>query len=175
MLLLDQGLIPMWVLFLGLVSFMVGALSPVLVYIVSQVVLYGRPGLRNLLALPVLAAIGTGIAISNASAVWQAIRGKQSAFVRTPKAGNAGTSSYRAHAHSGVPEALCALWAFVGITVGYIGAHTWITPFLVIYLSGFGWMSWHCIVERRARSRHIASSSAQPVHIIQEPSGAQPA
>ncbi|MEK7411740.1 MAG: glycosyltransferase [Planctomycetota bacterium] len=175
MLLLDQGLIPMWVLVLGLGSFLVGAMSPVLVYIVSQVVLHGRSGLRNLLALPVLAAIGTGIAISNASAVWQAIRGKQSAFVRTPKAGNAGTSSYRAHAHSGVPEALCALWAFVGITIGYIGSHTWITPFLVIYLSGFGWMSWHCIIERRARTRRLAISTAQPVQIVQDSSGAQPA
>ena len=32
-------------------------------------------------------------------------------------AGAAKTSSYRAKAHSGLPEAICALWAIVGMTV----------------------------------------------------------
>jgi hypothetical protein len=153
----------MWVLLLGVLSFVVGASAPILTYIVSQITLHGKEvGWRNLRALPILAAIGTGIAISNAKAVLQAVRGKQSEFVRTPKAGSGGTSSYRARAHSGVPEMLCAMWAFVGISVGFIGEHTWITPLLAIYLSGFAWMSYHCIRERRARTRAAAAAMNAP-------------
>jgi cellulose synthase/poly-beta-1,6-N-acetylglucosamine synthase-like glycosyltransferase len=154
LLLVERGAVPMWVLMLGIASFVIGATSPIAVYVTSQLALHGKAGWRNLRALPPLAAIGTGIAVSNATAVWQAVRGKQSAFVRTPKAGGKGTTgSYRARAHSGYPEMLCALWAVLGITLGYIGHHTWVTPLLAIYLSGFAWMSWHCIRERRARER----------------------
>ena len=171
LLLVDQGSIPWWVLMLGVFSFLVGASAPIAVYIVSQLTLHGQKGWRNLRSLPILAAIGTGIAISNGTAVWQAIRGQQSAFVRTPKAGSSGTSSYRAKAHSGMPEAICALWAIVGMTVGFIGAHTWITPLLAIYLSGFAWMSFHCIRERRARMQPIL----KPVDLVDDDAVAQPA
>ena len=159
-------------LLLGMFSFVVGASAPILVYIVSQLTLHGHRGWRNLRSLPILAAIGTGIAISNGTAVWQAVRGKQSAFVRTPKAGSSGTSSYRARAHSGIPEAICALWAIVGMTVGFIGAHTWITPLLAVYLSGFAWMSYHCIRQRRARIKPV---QAGPAAQVVEETGGQPA
>ena len=171
LLLVDTGVIPWYVLLLGVFSFAVGASAPILVYIVSQLTLHGSKGWRNLRSLPILAAIGTGIAISNGQAVWQAVRGQQSAFVRTPKAGATGTGSYRAKAHSGIPEAFCAIWAIVGMTVGFIGAHTWITPLLAIYLSGFAWMSIHCIRERRARAAKIT----RPVVAVQEDVAAQPA
>jgi cellulose synthase/poly-beta-1,6-N-acetylglucosamine synthase-like glycosyltransferase len=92
--------LPLWVLGLGFSAFVVGAASPLTVYVISQFALHGRAGWRNLRYLPALAALGTGIAVSNATAVWQALRGKQSAFVRTPKQGAVGkakaTGSYRA-------------------------------------------------------------------------------
>lgn len=171
LLLVGTGVIPWFVLLLGVFSFAVGASAPILVYIVSQLTLHGSKGWRNLRSLPILAAIGTGIAISNGQAVWQAVRGQQSAFVRTPKAGASGTGSYRAKAHSGIPEAFCAIWAIVGMTVGFIGAHTWITPLLAIYLSGFAWMSIHCIRERRAR----AAKMVRPVVEATDDVAAQPA
>jgi cellulose synthase/poly-beta-1,6-N-acetylglucosamine synthase-like glycosyltransferase len=163
MLLVDHGSIPIWVLALGIGSFAVGACAPIAVYIVSQLVLHGRGGWRNLRVLPVLAAIGTGIAISNTTAAWQALRGQQSAFVRTPKAGSGGTSSYRARAHSGMPEAMCAMWAVVGMLVGFIGSHTWITPLLAIYLSGFAWMSFHCVRQRQRQRRAHQQAEPRPV------------
>jgi cellulose synthase/poly-beta-1,6-N-acetylglucosamine synthase-like glycosyltransferase len=174
MLAIKYEMVPMWVLMCGALSFVVGALAPIAVYIASQLVLHGRAGWRNLVSLPALAAIGTGIAVSNATAVWQAVRGRQSAFVRTPKAGAAGTSSYRARAHSGIPEAICAGWAALGIAVGYIGAHSWITPLLAIYLSGFAWMSFHCIRERRQRSRMAVAPVRGPAPVAAEPA-VQPA
>jgi len=175
LLLVETGAIPWYVLLLGVFSFAVGASAPILVYITSQLTLHGRRGWRNLRSLPILAAIGTGIAISNGQAVWQAVRGQQSSFVRTPKAGAAKTSSYRAKAHSGLPEAACALWAIVGMTVGFIGEHTWITPLLAIYLSGFGWMSVHCFRERRARAAAMVRPVPAPVTSATEEVAAQPA
>ena len=171
LLLVDSGAIPWWFLLLGMCSFLVGASAPIAVYIVSQLTLHGSKGWRNLRSLPILAGIGTGIAISNGKAVWQAVRGKQSEFVRTPKAGSSGTSSYRSRAHSGLPEAFCALWAIVGMTVGFIGAHTWVTPLLAIYLSGFAWMSIHCMRQRYARRK----PQAQPVLASVDETTAQPA
>ena len=65
------------------------------------------------------AAFGTGIAISNTRAAWQAFTGKTSPFVRTPKGGALGaksaTSSYKARTASGIPELCCAAWAGRGL------------------------------------------------------------
>nr|MBA3710732.1 glycosyltransferase [Planctomycetota bacterium] len=146
--------LPLWMLGLGLVAFLVGAAAPLTVYACSQFILYGRAGWRNLRHLPALAALGTGIAVSNSVAVWQALRGKQSAFVRTPKQGSIGGSkpagSYRARPASGMAELFCSGWAAIGLAIGCTGAHTWITPLLALYLSGFAWMAVYSIRERLA-------------------------
>jgi len=145
--------LPIWMLTLGLAGFLVGATAPLTVYAVSQFALYGKDGWRNLRYLPALAALGTGIAVSNATAVWQALRGKQSAFVRTPKQGAVGTKkpvgSYRAKSASGMAELFCAGWAALGLAVG-AEVHTWITPLLALYFSGFGWMAYFSMRERFA-------------------------
>ncbi len=156
--------LPIWMLMLGLCGFLVGAASPLTVYTISQFVLYGRQGWRNLRHLPALAALGTGIAVSNSTAVWQALRGKQSAFVRTPKQGSVGSSrptgSYRARPASGMAELFCSCWAALGLAIGCTGAHTWITPLLGLYLSGFAWMAYYSMRERQAFDRHAARADA---------------
>ncbi len=149
--------LPWWVLMLGFAGFLIGASSPIITYVTAQVVLNGRNGLRNLRNLPALAAIGTGIAVSNSNAVWQALRGKQSEFVRTPKGGNVGkgkvSSSYKSKAASGMAELFCCLWAAVGLALGFTGAHKWVTPLLALYFSGFLWMAIYSIRERLADER----------------------
>jgi len=137
---------PTWVLMCGFACFLIGASAPIATYIASQFVLYGWKGLRNLRQLPILAAIGTGIAVSNAQAVWEALRGKQSAFVRTPKAGGTTTikrmvGSYKAKGTSGMAELFCAGWAALAVAFGMSTSHTWVTPLLVLYFSGFLWMA----------------------------------
>ncbi|MBA2482712.1 MAG: glycosyltransferase [Planctomycetes bacterium] len=159
--------LPVWMLGLGLVAFLVGAAAPLTVYACSQFVLYGRKGWRNLRYLPALAALGTGIAVSNSVAVWQAFRGKQSAFVRTPKQGSIGsqkaTGSYRARPASGMAELFCAGWAAVGLGIGCTGTHTWITPLLALYLSGFLWMSVYSIRERHEFDARITERGPSPM------------
>lgn len=148
------GHTPAWVLMCGLACFLVGASAPIITYVTSQLVLYGRSGLRNLRHLPVLAALGTGIAVSNSQAVVQALMGRQSPFVRTPKGGSTAvgkaTSSYRARTVSGMAELFCAGWAAGAIGLGLTTLHTWVTPLLALYLSGFLWMAILLMRERFA-------------------------
>ncbi|MCB9462427.1 MAG: glycosyltransferase [Candidatus Eisenbacteria bacterium] len=61
-------------------------LSPSILYVVSQREAYADWKSR-LLILPVLVAVGVGIAVNNSRAVFEALTGKKSAFVRTPKHG----------------------------------------------------------------------------------------
>lgn len=139
--------VPRWLLMFGLLGFLVGAGAPLALYAASQFVLRGWGGLRRLRVLPALAAIGTGIAISNSIAVWEALIGRQSAFVRTPKQGT-GKGSYKASAASGIPELLCAGWAIAGLSVSIAGSHRWIAPLMLLYISGFLWVAWFSLKER---------------------------
>jgi cellulose synthase/poly-beta-1,6-N-acetylglucosamine synthase-like glycosyltransferase len=143
---------PAWLLTAGAISFLIGAGTPILLYIVSQFLLDRRQALRRLRALPALCAIGTGIAISNGIAVWQAIRGQQSEFVRTPKAGSVGVAkgagSYKPSQASGVAELCCSAYAAFGVGLALSGDYPWIAPLLAIYFSGFAWMGLAIIAER---------------------------
>lgn len=78
-------------LLIGLIF--VSTIAPSALYSYAQFRLNPDDGAKRLLSIPVLSLLGIGIAISNTRAVWQAIRGRQSAFVRTPKTGGASTAA----------------------------------------------------------------------------------
>ncbi|NBC10218.1 MAG: glycosyltransferase [Planctomycetes bacterium] len=71
---------------IGLSMFALGTISATAFYITSQRA-QGRSGLKALLQVPLLMAIGVGIALNNAAACLEALFGHQSDFVRTPKYG----------------------------------------------------------------------------------------
>lgn len=125
-----------WVLGLGALAFVIGVSAPIITYIVSQYLLRDRAWYRTLARIPLLAAIGTGIAISNSRAVAEAWRGVVSPFVRTPKRG-ARQGSYRAATSTGLPELLAGCWAVVGVIASLSIGRPWATPLLLIYTSGF--------------------------------------
>lgn len=152
--------VPKAILALGLVCFIVGAATPPITYLTAQLVLHGLPGLKHMALLPALAAFGTGIAISNTRAAWQAFTGKTSPFVRTPKGGalgaKSGTSSYKARTASGIPELCCAAWAALALIVGFEFHPWWVSPLLFVYCSGFLWMAVQTMREARAHGPAIA-------------------
>ncbi len=141
--------LPQVALAFGAVLLLAGMVAPLVLYGVGQAVL-GRPR-RRILALPVLAALGTGLAISNTRAAWEAFRGRSSPFLRTPKHGS-GTGSYRAEPASGLPELLAALWGLFGLHVAWAGRSPWLEPILALYVLGFthhgGRLFWGRIAER---------------------------
>jgi cellulose synthase/poly-beta-1,6-N-acetylglucosamine synthase-like glycosyltransferase len=98
----------------------------------------------QLTILPVVIAGGMGIAVNNTVAVIEALRGRPSGFIRTPKyrivdrSGHWRDKHYRAPA-SQLWRAELAFAAYVATAVVYAVAtgHFAILPFLVLYLAGF--------------------------------------
>ncbi len=112
-------------------------LAPNALYIVSQKAAYGDWH-RRVVYLPMLVVVGVGVAISNSQAVLEALFGKQSEFVRTPKRGD------RPIKHYGISFPWLAL---VELGLGcycafslnhYLMAGKYLVgPFLAIYTFGF--------------------------------------
>jgi hypothetical protein len=126
--------------------FVLGAGAPFILYTSSQIVLHGWRGLKHLRALPLLTAMGTGIAVSNSVAAWQALRGITSPFIRTPKQGTS-TGSYRSQAANGWPELIVAVWSISGLIAGFTWSHAWVSPLLWLYTGGFAWIGWRTLRE----------------------------
>src|SRR5205814_8780629 len=72
-------------LYIDIPLFLASTFSISSIYLVSQRELFPRTWPRALLSLPVLMALGIGLTVTNTIAVLEALIGKQTAFVRTPK------------------------------------------------------------------------------------------
>lgn len=81
----------------GWANVLVGGLSlaPSIFYATGQCLLHEKWAIR-LLRLPFLILAGIGLALSNSIAVYEALSGKRSAFLRTPKQGQSVRRRYRA-------------------------------------------------------------------------------
>jgi hypothetical protein len=92
---------------------------------------------KRILELPLLMILGVGVAINNSKAVLEALLGKSSEFVRTPKSGEAPILDYVAKVPKWVLFEL-----FLGIYCGALWLQrlsemSWFSPFVLIYALGF--------------------------------------
>jgi cellulose synthase/poly-beta-1,6-N-acetylglucosamine synthase-like glycosyltransferase len=160
--------LPMALAYLGFAS-----LGPPLVYALSQWELY--PDWRyRLLYFPILALLGTGIALNNTRAVVEALRGDGGAFARTPKfhlQGNDGRwadSAYRLPlGWTTLGEVLLALYALATVIAAWQAGNLYAIPFTLLYLGGFGltaslemWQAWQGW-RQRPRQREALGSGAR--------------
>jgi cellulose synthase/poly-beta-1,6-N-acetylglucosamine synthase-like glycosyltransferase len=126
-------------------------LAPNTMYVVSQRSAY-PDWLRRVALLPALSILGVGTAISNTRAVIEAIVGRPSAFVRTPKRGERTAKEYRVRLPGvAVAEVAMGLYCLVSLMTYLSQAKYLVGPFLAVYTLGFtsvGWLSLH-----HARSR----------------------
>ncbi len=119
---------------LGLAAFI-----PPLMVLWSQIRL-GRPWLKRWINYPVLFLVGIGLAVNNSAAIWEALIGRQSAFVRTPKFSSADQkkSDYALSVDwAAWVEAALALYA---LATGIIAVREapLLAPFIFIYAAGYG-------------------------------------
>jgi cellulose synthase/poly-beta-1,6-N-acetylglucosamine synthase-like glycosyltransferase len=116
---------------------LLSALAPLVLYAAAQIHLYPR-GWRKFYALPILSSIGVGIGISNTRAVFEAITGKVTPFVRTPKKGDSNRVRYAVRMpYIALLELALGLYCF-GSLWFYMHAQTYIVgPFLLLYAVGF--------------------------------------
>lgn len=148
----------------------VSTLSPSILYLCSQREAY-RDWRRRIWILPALVAIGIGIALNNSRAVAEALLGRRSAFVRTPKYGVEARVTSRVAERRRIYNVSGSLGFALEFAIGIYGFATlsqyvlegrWVaTPFLLLNAVGFtavGWLGflhwWHGAVPWRSVPAH---------------------
>lgn len=120
--------------------------GPSRMYLVAERAL-GRSNWETMKILPLMVCFGCGLAVNNSRAVIEALAGKPSAFVRTPKAGNLTLKAYSTGKNPLIIiEVLMGLWCLYGVGLYFHSHHYLIGHFMLIYAAGFlyiGGLSWH--------------------------------
>ncbi len=132
---------PVW--FAIVVFCMILATSgPSTMYMVSQYYI-GNSIIKQMMLIPAMMLIGTGLAVNNGKAVFEALLDLKSPFYRTPKKGeNKGRMIYRP-----IKDITCIIELLVGIYCltsfyMFLGFTNFlVSPFLMLYASGFIFVS----------------------------------
>jgi cellulose synthase/poly-beta-1,6-N-acetylglucosamine synthase-like glycosyltransferase len=145
--------------------FLVTTVSIAVFYIVAQRHLNPTGWKRDLLLLPMLLALATGMSINNSVGVLEALFRQSSEFTRTPKSGSAtGRVLAKSLIHYSPVRSL--LPAIELLFAAYFGYCTWNAfdhrqwmsiPFLLIFLAGFLYVAWNSL-----RFPSIAWTSEEP-------------
>ena len=138
------------ILFIDGPLFLFASVSFIYFYLSSQQALFKTAkGKRRY--IPALMALGIGLGVNNAKAAVEALLHKESAFIRTPKAGifsekNTHKPDYRISKTG---------WGYFELTLGLfysasivwaISSGNWASlPFLILFQNGFLYVGWHTI------------------------------
>jgi cellulose synthase/poly-beta-1,6-N-acetylglucosamine synthase-like glycosyltransferase len=143
--------------------FIAASLSACVFYVCAQRVLYPRTWMKEILLLPLLLALGIGLAINNARAVLEALFNHASEFTRTPKYGIMRKSqSWRASRYSALKTALplieLAFAAYFSmVLLEAMLRNQWgSVPFLCLFQGGFAYVGLASIAQWRPRVEEVA-------------------
>ncbi|MGB9198338.1 MAG: glycosyltransferase [Terriglobales bacterium] len=153
-------------LYIDLPLFMASTFSISSFYLVSQKELFPRSWLRSLLFLPLLMALGIGLTITNTRAVLEALVGKQTSFVRTPKyrveskKDKVGANKYRKRL-GWVPWIEIAIGCYFALTVYYaIDNENYFTvPFLLLFVIGYWCTGLMSLLQGRLAGLQVGSET----------------
>jgi cellulose synthase/poly-beta-1,6-N-acetylglucosamine synthase-like glycosyltransferase len=152
------------------------SLGPPLLYMLSQQSLY-PDWLKRFTYFPVLVFLGTGIALNNTRAVWEALTRRENDFRRTPKfclEERKGRWAGRRYALSfnrmTLGESVLGLYAAWTAWVAFQQGNYYALPFFLLYVGGFGFVAfcslWHSLLDRglslaimRERGHRVGSGS----------------
>src|SRR5512139_1120264 len=121
-----------------------GGLGLPVEYVVSQFALHGRGGLRKLLFLPFLMAVGFGMAFNNGLNVLAGLINRSGEFKRTPKrgAGKALLSSDPRQAWQSILEIGLSFYTLITAALMWQAGEVISTGVLLIYSFGFALAGW---------------------------------
>jgi hypothetical protein len=132
-----------------LTIFWLVALGPIFAYALSQRHLYAD-WKRRMLFMPVLALLGTGLALSNTIAIGRGLLGGDLAFRRTPKFRIEGRGDFWAGNRYALPfqwvtlgELALASYALATVVVALVVGNYVAVPFLLLYVGGYGYIGLH--------------------------------
>jgi len=130
-------LAPLWMA-LVIAGMILATSGPSTMYMVSQHYL-GKKVWKQLMLIPAMMLLGTGLAVNNGKAVIEAVLKIDSPFNRTPKKGEMkGKGGYKP-----IKDVTClfeiflALYCFTGLKIFFGYTNFFVTPFLALYASGF--------------------------------------
>ena len=146
------------------------SLPAAIFYVIAQRALHPKTWVRELVLLPMVLALGIGLAINNARAVLEAMFGHQSEFTRTPKYGiESKTQSWKKARYvpikSIVPfiEMLFAIYFsyLLGCAVAY---EQWLNAmFLSLFLVGFSYVALCSLAQWMPNLRFPGRDSGAPL------------
>ncbi|MFO0760795.1 MAG: cellulose synthase family protein [Byssovorax sp.] len=116
----------------------------------------GRPRAGALARLPMLIALGTGLAPHLSKAVLEGLRHMAGEFVRTPKHGLK-KGRYQAAADLPIFETCLSLLSFASVVASARTGHYFATPFAVLFTIGYGYVAVLVASEQSARRRDAAA------------------
>ncbi len=134
------------VLFFAFGSLLVLSCSgPSRLYMVAEHAL-GKSRLKTLLLMPLMVCFGCGLAVNNSRAVLEALIGRKSEFIRTPKRGFSSAKRYLpARSSLYLTEIGVGVWCLVGMITYFFTDHFLVGHFLFLYAAGYltiGILSW---------------------------------
>ncbi len=155
----------------NLTIFWLVALGPVLAYSLSQRHLY-PDWKRRMACMPLLALLGTGLALSNTLAIVRGLLGREQPFRRTPKFHVVGRGDRWIDNRYTLPfdwvsvgELALAGYAAATIGVALLVGNALAVPFLLLYTAGYGYVGLHGLrdawVRRRSSRRHPVPAVAR--------------
>jgi cellulose synthase/poly-beta-1,6-N-acetylglucosamine synthase-like glycosyltransferase len=115
----------------------------------------GRGTLGALKQLPVLLALGAGLAPHLSKAVWEGLHSMSGEFVRTPKKGSS-QGRYRAGAELPTVEVALFLVAVTSTVASVETGHWLATPFALLFAFGYGYVAFFVASEELTRRRAAA-------------------
>ncbi len=157
----------MWrTVLLDIPIFIAASMSACVFYVCAQRVLYPRTWMKEILLLPLLLALGIGLAINNARAVLEALFNHSSEFTRTPKYGITRKSqNWRASRYTALKSALpiielaFAAYFTLVLLVAVFRCQWGSVPFLCLFQGGFAYVGLASIAQWRPR---VAEAVSEP-------------
>lgn len=141
----------------------VASLGPPLLYATAAARFYPGRWLERWAVLPLLMLFGLGLSLSNAIAVWEGLRQKGGAFLRTPKfrieqqGDSWQASAYRLPIDGRtLAELALAVYAAAGVAAGLRAGDAWTALFMGLYALSFGAVALLQVLQaRREQARRL--------------------
>jgi cellulose synthase/poly-beta-1,6-N-acetylglucosamine synthase-like glycosyltransferase len=128
----------------------------------------GRSAWAAMRRLPMLIALGAGLAPHLSRAVYEGLRSMAGEFVRTPKKGII-AGRYRQHAELPLTEIGLALLSLASVVASLETRHWFATPFASLFTLGYGYVAWLVVAEQLSvRRAALARASEPPAEAAQE-------
>jgi cellulose synthase/poly-beta-1,6-N-acetylglucosamine synthase-like glycosyltransferase len=130
----------------------------------------GRPRAGALARLPMLIALGTGLAPHLSKAVWEGLNNMAGEFVRTPKHGLK-KGRYQTTADLPLFETALSLLSLASVVASVRTGHYFATPFAVLFTIGYGYVALLVGLEQASRRRDNATEveAAAPATLSEPP------